>query len=90
MASLELLLDVMAKDAPSVSQRIQHVLLSSYYPNVEEGAVRGLPSMLSISQACPKKNLEALRYLKTIPTAALKLSAKPNLDDECKSTLLNP
>ncbi len=37
---LELLLDVMARDAPAVSSRIQSILVPSYYPDPQQGAVR--------------------------------------------------
>ena len=39
---LDALLAVMASDAPSVSHKIQQMLVPSYFPNPEEGAVGGV------------------------------------------------
>lgn len=58
VVALPQLLDVMAHDAPPVARRIHQILLPSYFPNVQEGAVSECAAARlhdwPLSQHCPR------------------------------------
>ncbi|KAK9830117.1 hypothetical protein WJX72_009857 [[Myrmecia] bisecta] len=59
IVALDTLLDVMATDAPPVSERIQRLLLPSYFPDVEEGPAR----VAALLRTCPEAGKAFCQFL---------------------------